>query len=65
MTALRTVQSARDTLTTVLATAQPADRPRIDAIRSVINADLNDRRVGLTTEGQDSPGLTLARRYDP
>ncbi|MFF2054146.1 hypothetical protein ACFVU2_21245 [Leifsonia sp. NPDC058194] len=34
--------------------------PKGDAMRAVVNADLNDRRTGITRETETTPGLTLA-----
>lgn len=34
--------------------------PQGDGMRAVVNADLNDRVTGITTENEHTPGLTIA-----
>lgn len=61
-TNLDRVRAAKAVMDDFLATL-PRDHamfPKGDAMRAVVNADLNDRRTGITRETETTPGLTLA-----
>lgn len=60
-TAAQTVAVALDKVRE-MKTRQGRQIPKLDAIEAVLHADLIDRRVGLTLPGEESPGLSLARR---
>ncbi len=55
------VSDALGTMTAKRQTLQPVP-PRLDAMIAVVNADMIDRRAGLTLDAEDSPGLRIALR---
>jgi len=62
ITNLGRVRAAKDQLDDHIATMAPTDRERtrLEALRAVVNADENDRRTGLTSEYEQTPGLSIA-----
>ncbi|UAJ78351.1 hypothetical protein IT072_13900 [Leifsonia sp. ZF2019] len=61
-TNLDRVRAAKERVETTLAGIPSTAKahPFVDAQRAVLNADLNDRRTGITRETETTPGLTLA-----
>jgi|GEM_PF-3115685 len=61
-TNLDRVRAAKEQVETALASIPSTTtvHPYVDAQRAVLNADLNDRRTGITREAETTPGLTLA-----